>query len=86
MKISVRLQLKGCQIEFVKEFGPGIVAIGEIEIEGATASIEEIIPAIKARMLDRLFDIEYLIEEEPPKLLEVQKFDESHLPQTTYYH
>lgn len=76
MKILVRLRLTGCQIEFVEEFGPGVVAIGEIEIDGGPETpLEQIIPTIKARMLDRLFDIEYLVEEMPPKLLDLQKFE-----------
>ncbi len=74
MKILVKLRLKDCQIEFVEKFGAGVVATGEFEIEEAITSIEEIIPAIKARMLDQIFDIEYLIEK-APKLLELQKFE-----------
>lgn len=74
MKILVRLRLTGCQIEFVEEFGPGVVAIGEIEIDGGPETpLEQIMPAVKARMLDRLFDIEYQIEE-TTKLLDLQRF------------
>lgn len=74
MKILVRLRLRDCQIEFVEHFGPGVVAIGEIEIDGTDIPIEKIIPTIKARMLDRLFDMEYLIEE-GSELLDLQRFE-----------
>lgn len=74
MKILVQLRLRGCQIEFVEKLGPGIVAIGEIEIDGADAHMEEVMPAIKARMLDQLFEIEYLVKE-APKLLDLQRYE-----------
>lgn len=74
MKLIVRLYLKGCQIEFIEHFGPGVVAIGEIEVDGGPETpLEQIMPAVKARMLDRLFDIEYQIEE-TAKLLDLQRF------------
>lgn len=75
MKILVRLRLRDCQIEFVEHFGPGVVAIGEIEIDGTDIPVEKIIPTIKARMLDRLFDMEYLVEE-GPKVLDLQRNEE----------
>ncbi len=71
----VRLRLFGCQIEFVPSLGPGVIATAEVNIDPNSNVIQLQLAAIKAQMLDQLFDLEYLDESQDNELLEVQRFD-----------
>lgn len=74
MKMLVRLRLIGCEIEFVRSFGPGVLATAEVYID-PLETIESRLAMAKAQMLDQLFDLEYLDESQNDKSLEVQRFD-----------
>lgn len=65
MKCKIRIRLKGSEVEFNPMYEPGTLVVMDVMLDKEPKSLDEVMQQIKMKVLHKMFEIDYIVEDNP---------------------